>query len=219
MELVIFDLDGVIISTDEYHYQAWKEISDKHGLVFNRNLNHTLRGVSRNESLKLIIKHNKTSIDDQTFNSLLNEKNNIYRNLLLNINKSHILEGTLELLADLKEKNIKIAIGSSSKNAELILRKIKLIDEFDIVIDGTKIISSKPDPEVFTKSADALNIKYENCLVFEDAEAGVFAAKAANMKVIGVGKRLEQVTKFCVDSLSELNYEKINDIFIQEDLK
>ena len=203
----------MIISTDDYHYQSWKKISNKHGFIFNRELNDNLSGVSRSESLKFILKYNNMNIDEKTFSSMLQEKNRIYRSLLSNLNRNSVFKGTIDLVEDLKRYEIKVGIGSSSKNARYILEKIELLDTFDAIIDGTNIANSKPDPEVFTKCADLLQIDYKECLVIEDAEAGIIAALKANMKVIGIGKRLSNIVKHYYNSLRELDYETIRIIF------
>ncbi|WP_055070499.1 beta-phosphoglucomutase [Clostridium massiliamazoniense] len=191
IKAVIFDLDGVIVSTDEYHYQAWKSIADKENIEFNRSINNELRGVSRAESLEIILeKANKEYTQDEKA-ILLEEKNDIYRSLLANLSSSEILEGVNEVIDYLKSNNIKVAIGSSSKNTSLILEKIGLSNIFDEIADGTMITKSKPNPEVFILAANKLGIDPKECLVVEDAEAGVEAALAGNMIVAAVGDAIK----------------------------
>ena len=187
INLAIFDLDGVIVSTDECHYRAWKSLADRMGFAFDRELNHELRGVSRAESLKIILKANGASVSEEEFASMLDEKNGIYRKLLEELGPGDILPGVLELLDDLKASDVPAAIGSSSRNTPLILEKIGLADAFDAVVDGNAITRSKPHPEVFLKGAEALSIPPGECVVFEDAQSGVDAAVAAGMRAIGVG--------------------------------
>ncbi|OLS33524.1 beta-phosphoglucomutase [Bacillus sp. MRMR6] len=184
---VIFDLDGVIVSTDEYHYQAWKQISDKEGIYFNREINERLRGVSRMESLEIILSHSDKNYGDNEKLDLAERKNVIYRELLNNLSPNDILPGVINLLLALKARDIKVAIGSSSKNTPFILEKIGLAPNFDAVANGNDIKNSKPDPEVFLLAAERLGVEPENCIVVEDAEAGVDAAIAAGMKVVAVG--------------------------------
>ena len=187
IKAVIFDLDGVIVSTDEYHYQAWKSISDEQNIYFDRGINNRLRGVSRAESLEIVLEKANREYTQAEKEVLLEEKNNIYKDLLKNLSSSDILPGVNEVLDYLKSNNIKVAIGSSSKNTSLILQKIGLLNSFDAIVDGTMIKKSKPDPEVFIMAADKLNLLPKECIVVEDAKAGVEAALAGNMKVAAIG--------------------------------
>ncbi|WP_042276342.1 beta-phosphoglucomutase [[Clostridium] dakarense] len=191
IKAVIFDLDGVIVSTDEYHYKAWKSIADKENIDFDRTINNRLRGVSRAESLEIILEDSNKKYTQEEKQILLEEKNNVYKELLKNLSSLDILPGVNEVMNYLKSKNIKIAIGSSSKNTSLILEKIELSNYFDEVADGTMIKKSKPDPQVFILAADKLEVSPKNCLVVEDAEAGVKAALNGNMKVAAVGDAIK----------------------------
>ena len=183
----IFDLDGVIVSTDNYHYLGWKQMADEEGIYFDREINERLRGVSRMESLSIILERAARQYTQAEKDDMATRKNTYYRNLLDNLSPADILPGISQLLKDLRGLGIKMAIGSSSKNTPLILRKIGLDNFFDAVADGNEITNSKPDPEVFLLAAEKLGIAPARCVVVEDAEAGVEAALAAGMKVIGVG--------------------------------
>ena len=187
IEAVIFDLDGVIVTTDDYHYEAWKKIADQENIYFDREINERLRGVSRMESLDIILEKSSKIYNEEEKIELATRKNDYYKNLLENLTKEDILPGILETLKLLEDKKIKTAIGSSSKNTMFILNKIGLIDKFDAIVDGTMIKNSKPDPEVFLQAAEKVGIKAEKCLVVEDADAGVEAGKRAGMIVLGVG--------------------------------
>lgn len=209
MKLVIFDLDGVIVSTDSLHFKAWSELAEKYNLTFNEDINSFLRGVSRAESLQIILNKNNKSVDDSTFEMMLEEKNEVYKSHLNEIDENWILAGVLKLLDELKENGIKIAIGSSSKNTPTILSKIGLSGIWDTIVDGNDIKNSKPDPEVFMKGADRLGLDYKDCVVFEDAQAGVDAALAAQMSVIGVGHEPLQNTNHHVKTLDQINVEKL----------
>lgn len=205
VKAVIFDLDGVIVSTDEYHYQAWKSISDKENIYFDRSINNRLRGVSRAESLEIVLEKANREYAQAEKEVLLEEKNNIYKDLLKNLSSSDILSGVNEVLDYLKSNNIKVAIGSSSKNTSLILQKIGLLNSFDVIVDGTMIKKSKPDPEVFIMAADKLNALPEECIVVEDAKAGVEAAIAGNMKVAAVGDAIKcNKANFNLENLKDL---------------
>jgi beta-phosphoglucomutase len=184
---VIFDLDGVIVSTDEYHYQAWKQISYQEGIFFDRNINERLRGVSRMESLEIILSHSGKNYSEREKEVLAQQKNDVYCELLNKLSPNDILPGVINLLLSLKAKHIKIAIGSSSKNTPFILKQIGLTANFDAIADGNGIKNSKPDPEVFLLAAEKLGVRPEECVVIEDAQAGIDAAIAAGMIAVGVG--------------------------------
>ncbi|MCR3759516.1 beta-phosphoglucomutase [Clostridium felsineum] len=187
IKAVIFDLDGVIVSTDEYHYRAWKAMADGEGIYFDRTINERLRGVSRMESLEIILEKSQKKYTSEEKIHLAEKKNSIYRELLNELKPTDILKGVNEVLEILKEEGIKIAIGSSSKNTPTILEKIGMEKYFDAVADGNEIKNSKPDPEVFLLAAKKLGINKEECLVVEDADAGVEAALNGGMKVLAVG--------------------------------
>lgn len=187
IKAVIFDLDGVIVSTDEYHFQGWKKMADDEGIYFDREINENLRGVSRMESLDILLKKATRSYGEAEKLAMAEKKNNIYKELLLNINPEDILPGVMNVLNALKEQEIKVAIGSSSRNTPFILKQIGLDHYFDAIADGNEIKNSKPDPEVFLLAAKKMNIAPEDCLVVEDADAGVEAAIAGGMKVLAVG--------------------------------
>ncbi|QAV33224.1 beta-phosphoglucomutase [Fervidobacterium changbaicum] len=184
----IFDLDGVIVDTAKYHYLAWKRLAKELGFEFTEKDNERLKGVSRMASLEILLSVGGIQIDDASVKEqLADKKNTWYVEYISQMTKDEILPGVEDFLKMLKENGIKIAIGSASKNTMTILNRIGIKDIFDAIIDGTKITKAKPDPEVFLKAAQELNVRPEECCVFEDAVAGIEAAKAAGMKVIGVG--------------------------------
>ncbi|MGC9772854.1 beta-phosphoglucomutase [Fervidobacterium islandicum] len=184
----IFDLDGVIVDTAKYHYLAWKRLAKELGFEFTEKDNERLKGVSRMASLEILLSVGGIQIDDASVKEqLADKKNTWYVEYISQMTKDEILPGVEDFLKMLKENGIKIAIGSASKNTMTILNRIGIKDMFDAIIDGTKITKAKPDPEVFLKAAQELNVRPEECCVFEDAVAGIEAAKAAGMKVIGVG--------------------------------
>ncbi len=184
---VIFDLDGVIVSTDEFHYLAWKQLAEEEALFFDYQMNQRLLGVSRMESLAIILENSSKEYSFTEKEALAQRKNQYYKRLIERLSPRDILPGVNAFLAKLRKQGMKMAIGSSSKNCPLILEKIGLADAFPVVVDGNQITNSKPDPEVFLTAAARLAIAPENCLVIEDAKAGVTAALAGNMKVLGVG--------------------------------
>lgn len=186
IEAVIFDLDGVIVSTDECHYRAWKKTADEEGIYFDRKINDRLRGVSRMDSLEIVLERAERLYTDEEKVELAERKNNYYKEYINKLTKDDILSGVNENLAELKAKGIKVAIGSSSKNTPDILKYIGLDNYFDAVSDGNNITKSKPDPEVFLKAADMLGVPYEKCLVVEDADSGIEAGKRAGMYTLAV---------------------------------
>jgi beta-phosphoglucomutase len=187
IKAVIFDLDGVIVSTDEYHFQAWKQLADAWEIPFDRTMNDRLRGVSRMESLEIVLERSARKFSTEEKREMADCKNAAYCELLKTLSPADILPGVVETIRALKERRVKIAIGSSSKNARTILRAVGLEETFDVIADGNHITRSKPDPEVFTIAARQLGVSPEECLVVEDAEAGVEAALAAGMSVLAVG--------------------------------
>lgn len=187
-QAVIFDLDGVIVSTDHYHYIAWKKIADQEGIEFNTQINHRLRGVSRMESLDIILEKANRVYGQEEKEQLAEQKNMYYRESLTLLSDKDLLPGVKETLKQLKLRGIRIAIGSSSKNTPLILRQTGLLEMFDGIADGNMIANSKPHPEVFLLAASKIGVAPEACLVVEDAEAGVEAGLRAGMKVAGVGE-------------------------------
>ncbi len=189
IKAIIFDLDGVIVDTAVFHYKAWKKLANKMSFDLTEEQNEQLKGISRMESLDILLEiGRKDSISDDEKQRLANNKNEWYRENILKMTPKDILPGVKQFLEELKQAHYKIAIGSSSKNAGTILKRIGMNNFFDAVVDGTKINKSKPNPEVFLKGAQELNIPPGQCVVFEDAESGIEAAKNAGMKTIGVGK-------------------------------
>lgn len=184
---VIFDLDGVIVSTDNCHYLAWKRMADEEGIYFDRTINERLRGVSRMESLEIILERAKKSYTDEQKLEMATRKNTYYVELIGSLTEADILPGALDTLALLRKRGVKIAIGSSSKNTPIILKQIGLDKVFDAIADGNHIKHSKPDPEVFLLGASLLGLEPKNCLVVEDADAGIEAAVAGGMRALGVG--------------------------------
>lgn len=207
----IFDLDGVIVDTAKYHYMAWKKLADQLKIPFNEKDNERLKGVSRMKSLEIILDLGNVNLSQEEKEELAQKKNNWYVEYISNMDKSELLPGVEEFIKNLKRKGIKVAIASASKNTKLILKQLNLEDTFDAVIDGTMISNAKPNPEIFLKASNYLNLKSEECIVFEDAVAGVQAAKRAGMKVVGVGE--EEVLKGADKVIK--NFENINLTFIE----
>ncbi len=188
LKAVIFDLDGVIVSTDECHYLAWKKIADDEGIYFDRAINERLRGVSRMESLEIVLERAEKEYSEEEKTKLAETKNGFYKEYIKSLTPNDILEGVMVNLEELKKNGIKVAIGSSSKNTPIILKQIGLDGYFDAVSDGNNISKSKPDPEVFLKAADMLGVAYADCMIVEDADAGIEAGKRAGMKTLAVNK-------------------------------
>lgn len=188
-QAIIFDLDGVICHTDYYHYLAWKELADKLGIYFDEKINNRLRGVSRMESLEIILEQYQgetLSLEEKV--KYAEEKNEIYKKFLHKMTPKDVSSEVIETLHNLRKLGLKLAIGSSSKNSKLILKQINLDNFFDAISDGNNITKSKPDPEVFLKASEYLNISPKHCLVVEDAVSGIEAALSCNMDCAAIGE-------------------------------
>ena len=192
IQAVIFDLDGVITDTAVYHYESWFKIGQKFGYELTLEDNEKLKGVSRSESLELILKWSGQTLNPQDKEALLVEKNQHYLELIARLSASDILPGVIDFLDDLDLNSCLKAVGSSSKNAISILDKLGLINRFNTIIDGNQVNFTKPDPEVFIKASESLKVSPQSCLVIEDALAGIKAAKSAGMKCIGIGHDLKE---------------------------
>ena len=191
---LIFDLDGVLVFTDKFHYQAWKTMADELGVYFDETINHRLRGVSRMDSLEIILeRYEGPDLSLREKEKLAEKKNEIYRTLLESMTPDDVTKEVRDTLTKLREKGYKLAIGSSSKNAKFILEKVELKDAFDAISDGNNITKSKPDPEVFLKAAEYLGLPPKACMVVEDAEAGIEAAKKGGMYAAGIGEAAKSI--------------------------
>jgi len=183
----IFDLDGVIVDTAKYHYLAWKRLANELGFDFTESQNERLKGVSRMTSLEILLEIGGLTFDEKTKLGFADKKNQWYVDYITRMTPDEILPGTIDFLNQLKSKKIKIALGSASRNALTILKQIEMMDYFDVVIDGTKVSHAKPNPEVFLKGAEELGVLPSECIVFEDAEAGIEAAINGKMYSVGIG--------------------------------
>ena len=212
IKAVIFDLDGVIVTTDNCHYNAWKRMADEEGIYFDQKINNRLRGVSRMESLEIILELSKKTYSDTEKVELAERKNGYYVELINKLTPDAILPGVMDNLKELKANGVKIAIGSSSKNTPLILKRIGLENYFDVVSDGNNISKSKPDPEVFLKAAEMLGIPPEDCMIVEDADAGITAGRRAGMQTLAVGAA--EGGDFKAESLNSVRLIELTDKFI-----
>lgn len=203
---IIFDLDGVIVFTDKFHYQAWKKMSDKMGIYFDETINNHLRGVSRAESLEIILERYKGEpLSDEKKIEMMEEKNRTYRELLGTMTQADVTDEVRDTLKKLHEMGYKLAIGSSSRNTPYILEKVGLTDAFDAISDGNNITHSKPDPEVFIKAGEFIKLPAKQCMVIEDAYAGIDAAKAAGMFAVAIGDATSyEKADFKMQSFKEL---------------
>lgn len=207
----IFDLDGVIVDTAKYHYLAWKKLAQELNFEFTESDNERLKGVSRMDSLNILLQIGGLSFDDETKVKLAEKKNTWYKEYISHMTPDEILPGVKEFIRAVKNCGMKTAIGSVSKNTMSILKSINMIGYFDSIIDGNKISHAKPDPEVFLKAAQELNIEPGNCVVFEDAKAGIEAAINAGMYSIGIGKKeILGRADIVISSFNEMTTEKLN---------
>ena len=204
-EGVIFDLDGVLCSTDEYHYRAWKSLADSLGIAFDRTVNRRLRGVSREESLEIVLEKAGKEYSAEEKRQLCSQKNELYRKFLSELSEKDLLPGAKGALHELRRSGLKLAIGSSSKNARFILQKLQIDGEFDAIVDGNDISHSKPHPEVFLCAADRLGLSSGQCAVVEDAHAGIVAAKAGGFYALAIGDA-------CSDPLADGRLERLQDL-------
>ena len=209
----IFDLDGVIVDTAKYHYLAWKKLANDLGFEFTKDQNELFKGVSRKRCLDILLNDiGKINYTKEQFDTWMIEKNLDYLEFIKNMDASEILPDVPKVLQYLKQNNIPIALGSASKNAQPILEKVGLLSYFDTIVDGNNVTKAKPDPEVFLLAAKQLGVNYDECIVFEDAVAGVEAANSAKMISIGIGDHK-------VLSHAQFNFKDFTEIstdFIQE---
>lgn len=187
IEAVIFDLDGVIVSTDEFHYRGWQRLADEQGIYFDREINERLRGVSRMESLNILLERATEVFSDEQKRTMADRKNGYYAELIKTLTPADILPGALGVVNGLKARGIKVAIASSSKNTAAILERIALSNAFDVITSGNDIKQTKPDPEIFLLAAQRCGVPPSRSLVVEDAIAGVEGALAAQIRVLAVG--------------------------------
>ncbi|MFO7259099.1 MAG: beta-phosphoglucomutase [Bacteroidota bacterium] len=213
MEACIFDLDGVIVDTARYHYLAWKRLAAELGFELTPEDNERLKGVSRIQSLNIVLEIGGIDADANERERLAEKKNTWFNELIAKMEPGEIFPGVKALVSGLRSSGRKVALASSSKNAQLVVDRLQIRDLFDVIVDGSMIEHTKPDPEIFLLTAERLDVPPPNCLVFEDAEAGVEAALAAGMKCVGIGSPtrlgkahlvLPSVGAFTAEMLSQL---------------
>lgn len=211
---VLFDLDGVIVDTAKFHFQAWKELANELGFTFTEADNERLKGVSRMDSLNILLEIGQIELSELEKKHLATKKNKRYIELISTMDEKEILPGVQYFLNVLKKEKIPFALGSASKNAPRILREIGLYDQFDVIIDGNAVTKAKPSPEVFLLGARQLSVDTQDCVVFEDAQSGIEAGKRAGMKVVGVGDKnvLHGADDYIV-SMKEMSIERMNSLF------
>ena len=190
IQAVLFDLDGVLVSTDEYHYHSWKKLSDEEGFnFFDHEFNHKFRGVARMECVEIITKASGRTYSPEQKQELADRKNRYFAESLASVSTEALLPGALSALNELRRRGIKTAVASNSRNAVTIIKQVKIEHLLDAIIDGHQIENSKPDPEVFLLAAKKVDTSPEYCLVVEDAVAGIESARRAGMKALGIGTK------------------------------
>ncbi len=215
MKAFIFDLDGVIVDTAKYHYLAWKNLANELGFDFTEEQNEQLKGVSRVRSLEILLNIGKVELSEEKKEELLLEKNNEYLEYVNKMNTEEILPGIVELLDFLEYQKIQFALGSASKNAPLILKKVGLYHKFSAIVDGNDVSKAKPDPEVFLIAAKKLNTDPQDCIVIEDALAGIQAANIAGMTSVAIGdKKLLHEANYNLADTEELNIDFVKNLII-----
>ncbi len=209
----IFDLDGVIVDTAKYHYLAWKKLANQLGFEFTEEQNELFKGVSRKRCLEILLEIGKREATQEEFDKWMIDKNVDYLEFIRNMDASEILPDVPKVLEYLKENNIPIALGSASKNAKPILEKVGLLPYFDAIVDGNHVTKAKPNPEVFLLAAQQLGVNANDCVVFEDAVAGIQAANAAKMISIGIGdKNVLSEAQFNFNDFTEISTRFIKDL-------
>lgn len=209
LKAFLFDLDGVLVSTEHNHFLAWQRCAHSLGIDFTEKENELLKGVSRVDSLKKILELGAITIPDAEFEALLKSKNDFYLESIQDLNQSNLLPGVLNLLQQAQEKGIHLGVGSSSKNANFILDKLSISSYFEVVIDGNGVTDPKPHPEVFLNGAKALGLDPAECMVFEDAASGIAAAKAGGFTAVGVGNpHIADQADIYLNDLTEFRVEK-----------
>jgi len=220
LKAVIFDLDGVITDSAEFHFRAWKNLADRLGIYFDRKINERLKGVPRMDSLNIILEKDSVPgrYSDEEKEALAKEKNDEYVNLIKTITPDDLLPGISELLHDLKRRGIKTAIASASKNAPMIVDRLQVGSLFDFVADAGAIKNQKPAPDVFLVSAENISVLPENCVGVEDAAAGIIAIKAAGMTAIGIGDdKILKGADMILPNTAALTFDKIQEAFLSSD--
>jgi beta-phosphoglucomutase len=206
----IFDLDGVIVDTARYHFLAWKRLTDQLGIHFTEEDNERLKGVSRMASLEIILGIGNRKVNERQKQEYATLKNSWYIDYISKMTPDEVLPGCLTFIEELRNANVRVAIGSASKNTPMILERVGIRDLFDAIADGNIVREAKPNPEVFIKAAEMVGIKPGKCVVFEDAVAGVQAALNAGMMCIGVGSpKILRKAHFVVPGLNEMNLAKL----------
>jgi len=185
----LFDMDGVIVDSAAHHFTAWRRLADELSIPFSEEDNHALKGLSRVDSLEHILRLGNLQVDELTKQKLMDQKNAWYLDLISGMRDNDILPGARELIEELVANDVRVGLGSSSKNAQLILDNVGLTPLFDVVVDGNHLTLSKPDPEVFLKGAAGLSLAPSDCVVFEDAPSGVAAGRTGGFFVVGVGHK------------------------------
>ena len=186
-EGLIFDLDGVIVSTEQNHYESWSLIASELDLEFNEEINELLKGISRRDCLRILLERSNKSLADKEFEEALVRKNVFYKKSIEKLGSEAVLPGVMKTITKAKAKGKKLMVGSSSRNARYILDRLNMTYLFDHIVDGNDVMNPKPDPEVFLKGAELANLTPAQCIVFEDAESGIVAAKNGGFQVVGVG--------------------------------
>ena len=210
---IIFDLDGVIVDTAHFHYLAWRKLANRMGFDISLHQNEQLKGVSRVRSLEHILRWGNKCVSATEFDKLMASKNEEYLASISNMSEKDLLPGVAPVLKYLKEKHIPFALGSASKNSRSILKSLKIHDSFTAIVDGNDVSKAKPDPEVFLIAAEKLNLDPKDCIVFEDAKAGIEAANAAGMTSVGIGdKKVLEAADFNFADFTEITIEVLKDI-------
>ncbi|MGM0438489.1 MAG: beta-phosphoglucomutase [Bacillota bacterium] len=210
LKAIIFDLDGVVTDTAEYHYKSWKTSLKEEGINFTKKDNEKLRGLSRRDSVKTIAQTKDIYFSKQKEDEIMYKKNNYYQEIIVDLDKEDMIDGIYEILLELKNEGYKMAVASASRNAKQVIKSLELDDFFEVIADGNSVNKSKPAPDLFLFTAKEMGFKPEKCLVIEDSKAGVKGAKKAGMKVVGIGPK-ERIGEadYCYKKVCHINLKEI----------
>ena len=217
VEACIFDLDGVIVDTVDYHFTAWNSLTKELNIPFTKRDNERLKGVSRKRSLDIILELGNLQLDKIQKQKLLDKKNQLYRKYISEMTPDDVLPGVIDFIWELKENSIRIGLATSSKNGKLILKQVNLSNFFDATVDGTMITNGKPNPDIFLTCAELLKVMPHNCIVFEDASAGIEAAIRGEMRTIGVGSsEILEDADHVISGFQDFSLEKLNSFYSRD---
>ncbi len=214
LKACIFDMDGVIIHSADFHFEAWRKLAKERGIVLEEQLKPLLNGLDRESSLEIVLNKESLKLNEEEKLALIEKKNNWYLQSIANLKQKDLLKGALPFLKECRSRNIKIALGSRSRNARFILEKTEILSYFDAVVDGNQVKRFKPNPEVFLKGAALIGVEPNEAVVFEDSVSGMKAARSGGFFCVGIGDSEKfPEANHVIDGLHQMNLEKLRSLF------